>query len=477
MPTEATTPIAGSGSRYHPVPAWMLAMALCASGAPCAAQTGTWSAPQVLHVGNPTELIEVDAAIDDAARVQIVHARHTTNPSTRSVWASQWTGSHWTAAQSLSTARLALNPAVALDPLGGQGYVTWGDYDELLLTTTIAEKQFDGQQWLAQATPAWGMAGESYEGYNLLAADRSGRTFALYQMFVGGRTRAAAAVRTGGGWSAGTRLSNQSGEWASVDPALAVNAAGLAAAAWVDVEVFSGESRLYVALGTSAGWGAPQRMAFDTNSPANVARVAVADDGQAFVVWYEVAGLISHSYYSHYDGSQWSAPARLDHLASSASSPDVAVGAGGDAWAIYTQETETPGATGVWARRWTGGTWSAPVMVNESSLGFLIAGPRVVVDQAGRVLVVYFAFDSFNTFKVLYYSYGHGGGWEEGLVDAGATGQNRLKRLVMNRNGHAVAVWDKAASTAQGVPHDLLAARFTPPPADAVFEDGFDGPP
>ena len=433
----------------------------------------------MLHLGNPQEVTEVDAAIDDAARIQVLHARYTTSPPTRTVWASQWTGSAWTAAQRLTPSEDALNPAVALDPLSGQGYATWGEYDETLLTTTIAESRFDGNQWLPQATPAWGTPGASDEGYNILAADRMGRTFALYQKFVGSRSRAAGAVRTAGGWSSGSVLSNQPGEVASTVPVLAVNAGGLAAAAWVDVDQFSGESRMYVALGTPSGWGVPQPMAFnpDPNAGASVPRVAVADNGQAFLVWYEsVGGLIHRSYYSRYDGSQWSAPARLDHLSSSALASDVDVGAGGDVWAVYTQEIDIPGVIGLWARRWTGSGWDTPVMVNSASLGFLLGDYRVMVDEFGRVLIVYAAFDSFSTFKTVYYSYWDGSQWEDSVVDIGANGFNRPQKVAMNRGGHALVVWDNTTSTAPGALHDLRVARFTPPPPGPMFANGFEGP-
>lgn len=474
MLADSATQVRIPFSRRHPAQAFALGL-LCVCASQGAAQGGAWSAPQLLHTGNPQEVIEVDAAIDDVARIQVVHGRYTTSPATRTVWASQWTGTAWSAPERLSPAELALNPAVALDPITGQGYATWGIYDNELFNTTMAESRFDGSQWLPQPTPAWGATGASYEGYNILAADRMGRTFALYQKFVGGRARAAGAVRTAGGWSAGTLLSNAAGGEHSIQPSLAVNAAGLAAAAWIDSD--ESEGRLYVALGTAAGWGAPQRMAFDINARAHLPRVAVGDNGQAFLVWFEyVGGLVERSFYSHHDGSQWSPPARLDHLDAMALHPDVAVGAGGDAWAIYTQETTTPGAIGLWARRWNGSGWAPPVMVNTSSLGLLIAGQRVAVDQAGRVLVVYYAFNNFGTFKTLYYSYWNGSQWEDALVDAGASGHNRLHRIAMNRSGHALAVWDNAGSTSPTALHDLRVARFTPPPPGPMFANGFEGP-
>lgn len=146
------------------------------------------------------------------------------------------------------------------------------------------------------------------------------------------------------------------------------------------------------------------------------------------------------------DGSGWSTPARLDPSAASSSRPDIAIGASGDAMALWVRGN-------VMGSRWTAAEgWGPPETVSDQGVGNSTE-PRVTVDGAGNGVAVWshlFAYAS---------RYAVGVGWEGAAkLDTGLVMQDA--RVAGNASGQAAVVWWEDRNASNGFARSAWADRF-----------------
>jgi hypothetical protein len=155
-------------------------------------------------------------------------------------------------------------------------------------------------------------------------------------------------------------------------------------------------------------WSTPERLSpepaaasqslFEASDP----RVGMDGAGRITVVWSQYAfndpdrsGL----YTRRHDEVSWGEPLRLDDGSLPASDPQLAVGAGGRAVAVWIQDTNPydPGKPGggprvpnVWARTFDGSAWSLPARIGPELTDFEgTERPVVAIDAEGRAFALW----------------------------------------------------------------------------------------
>ncbi|MBI5138018.1 MAG: Ig-like domain-containing protein [Nitrospirae bacterium] len=191
-----------------------------------------------------------------------------------------------------------------------------------------------------------------------------------------------------GSWS-GEQLVESSNAGTALNPALAVNAAGDAVAAWhqSDGSRYNLTANRYDA-GTGT-WGAAQTIETDNTGSAKEAQVGFDGNGNAFVVWHQSDGSVNHIQANRYDGvaAAWGTATALEADPRGAGFPRVAVDANGNALAVWAQSDGT--VDNVAAARYDGraGTWGAAGTLEAGSGA--IDSARVAMDAQGRALAVW----------------------------------------------------------------------------------------
>ncbi|WP_420474592.1 hypothetical protein [Noviherbaspirillum sp. ST9] len=187
-----------------------------------------------------------------------------------------------------------------------------------------------------------------------------------------------AAYFTGGTWRNPARLST--GEASA--PQAAIDAVGNAHVAWVEKDT-SGADNIVVSRLTGSGAPSAPRVIDVMSAPASAPSVAVAPNGSALAAWLQDDGV----YASRFTDGTWSAPLSVDHLPGRSNAPFAALNDSGG-FVAWEQETQDAASASAYAVRLNGaGNWSTPVNVYNRG-GFM---PVVRLRDNGDAMMVWLA--------------------------------------------------------------------------------------
>jgi hypothetical protein len=137
------------------------------------------------------------------------------------------------------------------------------------------------------------------------------------------------------------------------------------------------------------GWGAPTLIETGTGI-AFLPQVAVDAGGNAIAVWGQYDGTRYNIYANRYTATTgtWGTAALIEfNNAGSASSPQIAFDAGGNAIAVWEQ---SDGAlnNNIWANRYTAGSgWGTAALI-ETDAGYAYS-PQIAIDAGGNAIAVW----------------------------------------------------------------------------------------
>ena len=192
-----------------------------------------------------------------------------------------------------------------------------------------------------------------------VAMDPAGDAIAVWQRQpVGGAERIEVAARPpGGAWSSPTAISAQGTR--ARQPVVDMDGRGGAVVAW---RRDSGGVNAVIEVaerGVDGRWSRPRALS-DPDRRARRPRLAVAPDGAAVVVWEErVDGVAAVGAATRTPGGRWSPAAVISGAVVKSHEPDVAIGASGNATAIWIAGDDD-GAGAFAAASRSDGSWEAP---------------------------------------------------------------------------------------------------------------------
>ena len=162
------------------------------------------------------------------------------------------------------------------------------------------------------------------------------------------------------------------------DPQVAMNASGSAFAVWAqyDGTFYRIYSKRYI---SGTGWDAAELIDSDVVNDLGYPQIDVDAAGDAFVVWTRYDGAHYNVYTAkHPAATTWGAAVPIDGDTGSAGSPQIAVNANGDAFAVWYQSDGT--RYNIWSNRRlvTGTGWGTAELIETDNAGSAY-DPQVVV--------------------------------------------------------------------------------------------------
>ena len=169
------------------------------------------------------------------------------------------------------------------------------------------------------------------------------------------------------------------------------------------------------------GWGAPAPIENNMGDATN-AQVAIDADGNAIAVWQQLEADVSHVWANRFiPGIGWQGAHLLEtDTEYDASRPRIAVAGNGDFFVVW-EQLDDGGFSSVWTDRYaSGGGWAGPELL-ETSDGTDAIDVRIAADGAGNAVAVW-AQDVIGVFNVnvLANRYVPGNGWT-GVVPVDTT--------------------------------------------------------
>ncbi len=251
-----------------------------------------------------------------------------------------------------------------------------------------------------------GTAMQSYQTHlTASGADASGNLYALFA--TGGDIyfayHPAYSPNPVGVWQAPEKVSDAP-EPGNYQPALAVDAAGNAYAAWQDGRGASWD--IYFAYRPAGGsWQANEKVSDETHAEHQYEPDIATDGmGNAYAIWEDGYDNAADIYFAYRPaGGSWGTPQRVNddlERVCNQEAPAIAVDAAGNAYAVWADyrksadQCQYSGMSNVYfAYRPAGGSWNANLRVNDLDTGY---GPEIAVDRQGNALAAWRDYQEVN---------------------------------------------------------------------------------
>jgi Bacterial Ig-like domain len=256
-----------------------------------------------------------------------------------------------------------------------------------------------------------------------------------------------------GNW--GTPVLLQSGTNEAAFPQIAMSIDGAACAVW---DQFIGTTETVWANDYSIGngWIGASLIQNDSVSTRFGAQVGIDATGNCLRVWQQVHGPHTAIFADRYaPGGAGSAPvvigadSTIDMVA-----PQIAVDANGDAQAVWLEQGT--GITTLWADHYSAAAgWETSVPLQSITAGSA-SNPDIAVDAAGNALAVWEELSSGLVY-VWANRYVAGRGWGTAQLIGPRTGNSTNPRVAFDSTGRAIAVWEQIDSASN---HDIWADLF-----------------
>ena len=176
-------------------------------------------------------------------------------------------------------------------------------------------------------------------------------------------------------------------------------------------------------------------------------RVAMDNNGNAIIAWYQSDGANTQVFKSEYRGGAWTNPINLiDNISPNGQNVyDVGVAMDNNGNAIITWRQYDGSYYRIFKSEYRGGVWTNPVLLtdNISPGGTTAYDPQVAMDDNGNAIITWYQSDG--SYNQIFKSEYRGGVWyiPSTLTDnISPDGQNAYNpQVVMDNNGNAIIVW------------------------------------
>jgi hypothetical protein len=225
-------------------------------------------------------------------------------------------------------------------------------------------------------------------------------------------------------------------------------------AVWLQDNIIPNQPRVVRAIRyePATGWGSAVTIGSPEFAPS-ITDVGMDDQGAAIAVWNPAAGGVGGRaiWANRYTpGLGWGEVAVIkpDEM-TTANDVRLDVGANGDAFVIWRQNSEAEPRDDIWAARLSGGAWSAPQRIDIQDAGDK-SGPDIAVDGAGTAYAVWAQLgDEGDELleNIWAAEYAPGSGWgipvpiEPKNEDPTEDGPATTPRVEVNRGGNVFVVW------------------------------------
>ena len=209
------------------------------------------------------------------------------------------------------------------------------------------------------------------------------------------------------------------------------------------------------------GWETPRRLSTTENGGG--ANLAMNDKGEAIAVWYsdpdQTAYKIRSSRYTPDTG--WSAAARIvPRIGGSSIEPAITMDETGNAMVVWTRLSRQGNEDTLWAAAYTAGVgWGDPFRM-ETGDTFNLFGVSVAQNRYGDALALWSRSEANDSYTLWSNRYSSSTGWgPPEQVAINVRDNVRHPGLVLDDNGDAVAVWSESVAAPGAVDGEQVVSR------------------
>jgi hypothetical protein len=340
----------------------------------------------------------------------------------------------------------AQNPQVAMDN-NGNAIITWEQSDGSNIQ--IFKSEYRGGVWTHPSSLLDNISPNGQNAYApQVAMDNSGNAIIVWRQSDGSKYQIFKSEYRGGVWTHPSFSDHISPDGQNAyNPQVAMDNNGNAIITWYqsdgsNFQIFKSEYRGGV-------WTYPSFS--DHISPdgqhAYNPQVAMDNNGNAIITWYQSDGSKDQIFKSEYRGGGWTHPSSItDHISpdgQNADYPQVAMDNNGNA--IITWEQIDGTNYQIFKSEYRGGVWTHPLSLSDniSPDGQTASNPQIAMDNNGNAIIIWYQSDGSK--KQIFMSEFRGDVWTHpsSLTDnISPDGQNAYNtQVALDNNGNAIITW------------------------------------
>ncbi|RJF96460.1 hypothetical protein D3870_21820 [Noviherbaspirillum cavernae] len=408
---------------------------------------GAWKTAQLTETDDADTARDPQIAVDAGGNALAVWSQ---SDGTRfNILANRYTaGSGWGSAQAIETGNAsgAFVPHIAIDA-GGNAIAVWCQTDGTRFSIW-ANRYSAGSGWGSAQLIESDNASDAYDPR--IAFDAAGNALVVWTQSDGTRFNVWANRYTvGTGWGAAQLIeTDNAGD--ALFPRIAIDGSGNALAVWQQSDGAQIDIRAN-RYTVGAGWGTAQLIETGNAGDARLPQIAFDASGNALAVWTQSDGTRYSIWSNRYTaGSGWGTPQLVEtDNADHAFDPQIAIDAGGNALAVWTQSDGT--RVNVWANRYTTGKGWGTAQLLETENGGDASNPQIAFDAAGNALAVWTQDDGTRN-NIWGSRYATATGWRTARpIQSRKDEHAGLTQIAIDASGNALAVWQQNDGTRDNI--------------------------
>jgi len=351
--------------------------------------SGSWQGATLIE-SDTGDASSPQVAVDDSGNAMAVW--YQSDGSDYSIYANHFDAlsSSWQGAALIESGTgRAYSPQVAVDT-NGNAIAIWYQYDGTY--SNIYTNRFDvlSGSWQGAVLIENDNTDSAYNPQVVI--DTNGNAMAIWYQSDGTRNNILANRFhvLSGSWQGATLI--ESGTGNAYNPQIAVDDSGNAMAIWYQSDGTRNNIWANHFDVLSGSWQGAALIESDTGD-ASSPQVAVDDSGNAMAVWYQSDGSAYSIYANHFDAlsGSWQGAALIENNTGYADLPQVAVDASGNAIAVWRQYDGTP--SNIYTNRFDvlSGSWQEAALI-ENDTGNAYSH-QVAVGANGNAIAVWYQYD------------------------------------------------------------------------------------
>jgi hypothetical protein len=348
-----------------------------------------WGVATLIETDNISDASDPQIAVNASGNALAVWAQH--DGAHRNIVANHYTvGTGWGTAVLIETdnAGNANQPQVVMDA-NGNGLAVWTQDDDVHMNV-MANRYTAGSGWGTAAPIETNNVGEAFEPR--IAIGANGNALVVWRQDDGPGTRMniwSNRYTAGSGWGTAELIETDNvGD--AYSPRVALDANGNGQAVWSQ---FDGTRQNIVANRYTAGSGWGTEAIIRGVGNADSPRIAFDPSGNALAVWVQSDGARYSLWSSRYlAGTGWGTAALIEtDNAGDVGSPQVAFDANGNALAVWGQSDGM--RINIWTNRYTAGSgWGTAALLETDNAGDANE-PQIAIGANGQALAVWYQSD------------------------------------------------------------------------------------
>jgi hypothetical protein len=344
------------------------------------------------------------------------------------------------------------SPSIAMGN-NEEAVLVWRQSQEFYVDSYVFKSEYEGGEWTHPGSLANNISPVDDAAYAAeVAMDDSGNAIIVWEVYNGTKTRIYTSEKRGGLWSHPGSVTNSIspdiGPGAFV-PKVAMDNNGNSIITWQQND--GTKNRIFKSEYRDSSWTHPVTYndsinPLDITSNAYIPDVAMADNGDAIIIWTQTS-----LFKSEYRSGAWTHPStEYDYISPDdgqmfVQDNDVAMDENGNTIIVWQQNNGSYNR--VYMSEYRGGTWTHPGSLANSisPAGPGANSPKVAMDNNGNAIITWRQSDG--TKNQIFKSEYRSGSWTHpaSLTDnISPDGQNSdSPDIAMNDNGNAIITWQQ----------------------------------